>query len=535
LSGRSGDIVRFVIDGGLAAAERLRGEAREAGVACAEDLEIAARDGSSCVREVALEMLLELVPERAQAVALERLAKDPENEVRGTAARVLSHFDDAAALQSLVGALGGSPAMHMGAEDALRARLARAPKLVRWLLDEYRRACDQGAHAVADRMLVLLAPHWNDEVEAGVRANVERTRRVPERLADALVDVPGEACERTLAFLGAKRALSKRAWCAASPTEAIAHLERFVREGEKSELFYAANTEIRNAVTLAFESDTGFVFDRLAAFALDASRSSEWLTQAIVSELWTRAAAAIRKEGTPPDPRWRGVMNPRIAPEHLASSVALTERAFAYLAGEHRRTRLVEICLPGDEGGPLEPPMPVLLVGVPCAIDDANLRAMRERFLCDDAPPGFAVFRHQYGGFSCMQYALIGYACTPPEALADMLEPLTNETSGEPFDHQTVRELSAAIERVMEFGPIERAHEALIEAAPSRFGISLHGRPVLRFERADSLWNDDVWWASGEEPSHAGLYGAEHDRVLGEIAAALGVEVTVAIAWGNSD
>lgn len=307
-----------------------------------------------------------------------------------------------------------------------------------------------------------------------------------------------------------------------------------MREGTNSDLFNAADTAIRNAVTLAFQGDTDLVFDRLSAFALNHAVERA-LAYEIVSELWARAAAAIREEGPPPDPRWRVLMNPRHAPDYFfARQVALTERALMYLAGEHERTRLVEIALPGDEGGPLDPPMPVLLVGVPCATGEAHLHAVREQFPCGDAPPGLALFRHQYGGFPCMQYALIGYACAPPQELASVLEPFTSETCGEAFDDLTMRELSAAIERVVALGPIRCAHEALIEIAPI-LGASLRGRPVLCFEREDSLWNDNVWWASGEEPERAGVYSAEHDRVLAEIAVALSAAITVVIAWSNSD
>lgn len=204
-------------------------------------------------------------------------------------------------------------------------------------------------------------PERSYEADLAVRASVGRTGHTPELLANALTHAPGEVCDRTLAFLAASKnervreeakcAISERAWRAAS-VEATARIERFVREGAGSDLFYASSTQIRDAVTLAFEGDAEFVFDRLSAFTLGGSRSSEWLANAIVAELQARAAAAIRGEGPPPDPRWRAVMNPRDARGRLARHIAMAERALAYLAGEHRRTRLAEISLSGDDGGP---------------------------------------------------------------------------------------------------------------------------------------------------------------------------------------
>ena len=504
----------FPRSGGYAAAQTLVTDARclAADAAsldgCVAELEDVTREGDSRLRSAALAALFELAPERAEACALRALTHDTDNDVRGDAARLLGAATSNDARDALADALLGSPLVASGAQQGLEARAMHDGALRAWALER----ANAWAEAQDDAHKNAASFLWD--------LGVSEPRPGAVLLIDA--NVATDASD------------------ASDAADAAELLRRGFRDRDQpTKLDASAFSAMMQAIEDAFQGAPSRVFDRLAPVLRGARgaaprSAAHEITLRIVEHMRDRIVAR-----EPVDTRFRAEVEP-FADAHGTQLAQLAESFIAgidWVVGGRKARTLRSIFLP--EGEMLAPPMPVVLAGIAIDANEPHVQAMARRFVDFDAPPGFALYQHQYGGTACLQLAVLGYAVRAPAELTHALEVTARESLdswGDALTESLRNETEQALAPMLRLGAMATAHEALLTWTAPRAGAAFTGRDVLWFEYAHAPWDPDVMMNQGDVFTTRGTYGPPHDDALQRLARELGqTAITLAVAWNNSD
>jgi hypothetical protein len=251
-----------------------------------------------------------------------------------------------------------------------------------------------------------------------------------------------------------------------------------------------------------------------------ASHEARMRADSVLRAIEEQLARASEGTAPIPDSRFRALVAEvgRLDPEdrYYADTI---ERAYQFFAGDN-----IEPIWRAIEDIYDETKLPILIAGY---------RTGTEPELPDCYPPGLVSFDHQYGGLSCNQVTMFGYALVPP-MLAE-LRALSDEMwggSGEQMGANGVTAWNARLAPLFE-GQLTEVNEGLVVA--SNHPRALHGLGIVRFGTRFAPWRPRIVFDADRDMIVDGVFGDDHARALVDIGQRLGLPPCTAAITETSD
>ena len=513
----------FPLIGGYEVATWLRARAVELGDAAVPSLELVALEGTAPPRATALLALAEIATARADTFVIDRARHDPSDEVREAATRALGFSDSLDSLAYLA-----ATEQERAASIALHQRLTRRSSAD--LAAIVRTALDGGPslHGGPDERFASLAlevlvarPEAPPELVLGVirRRPALLTERCASRFSDAvtldgaeLLPALLEALPRDASLNDARARTFARLAFRAEPALVFEHLAKVVR-AHGSPLASAVIETLSEQMNDAWTSRDGRGFD-----------DAEGPITHVPDPRWREAIAAARARDLP-DPR----VDEDIIYDLLAAFDWTNERRSlpplrAIQSGGPEGEAFV---LAGFDVGPRADPgaLARALAGLGTR-DVSNLHHVEHQ---DSRLGG----EHWLVGLPLATRALSA-ALSPGEGRAEALFELIGDRVVDRHALARVREqLVPFLPRLPE---LVGGVETLVWTAEGSVRESLEGLPVVRFLPRCRPWRavSGYWATNGVAMRDFGAYGDEHQRLLEDVGARLGLgEPRIFVLWAS--